>query len=111
MKQQILSLINADGAQFFIVHGQPLREYQLEQIEKETGRSYKATQKAAYLELGGMPKLDGKHSVFGEVVEGFEVLHKIATAKTMRMKDPIMPDRPIKDIRITMKVSSPKDSI
>lgn len=41
-----------------------------------------------------VPQLDGQYTVFGEVLEGMEVVDKIATAK----RDPN--DRPMKDIHI-----------
>jgi cyclophilin family peptidyl-prolyl cis-trans isomerase len=40
------------------------------------------------------PHLDGKHVVFGEVVEGFDVLDKIETNRCTAG------DRPIKEVKI-----------
>lgn len=51
----------------------------------------------AYTTVGGTPHLDGEYSVFGEVIEGLEVLDAIQQVKTNRF------DRPITDIK--MKVS------
>lgn len=45
------------------------------------------------------PGLDGKHTVFGEVVKGLEVVDTIANVKTS--KDPQTKDRPIEDVVIT----------
>ncbi|MBA3682369.1 MAG: peptidylprolyl isomerase [Bacteroidetes bacterium] len=50
-----------------------------------------------YTTVGGTPHLDGTYTVFGEVIEGMEVIDKIAAAK----KD--SRDRPLEDIR--MKIS------
>lgn len=47
-----------------------------------------------YMTLGGTPHLDGKYTVFGEVIEGMEVVEKIALVKTDKR------DRPLEDIRI-----------
>jgi peptidyl-prolyl cis-trans isomerase B (cyclophilin B) len=47
-----------------------------------------------YMSIGGTPHLDGTYTVFGEVVEGLDVVDKIALAKTGKK------DRPIEDIRI-----------
>jgi cyclophilin family peptidyl-prolyl cis-trans isomerase len=50
-----------------------------------------------YQTLGGIPHLDNAYTIFGEVVEGLEVIDKIAAAKTDKN------DRPVKDIK--MKIS------
>jgi len=53
----------------------------------------------AYTTLGGTPHLDGAYTVFGEVVEGLEVIDKIAQSKTDKS------DRPETDVRIiSMKI-------
>ena len=52
-----------------------------------------------YCTVGGTPHLDGDYTVFGEVVEGMEVVDRIASTKTGAM------DRPIEDVRIvSMKI-------
>ncbi len=50
-----------------------------------------------YQTLGGTPHLDNAYTVFGEVIEGLEVIDKIALAQTDER------DRPVKDIK--MKIS------
>lgn len=52
----------------------------------------------------GAPHLDGGYTVFGRVVSGFRVIHKIASVETDKN------DRPQKDIRTTVKVSTVKRS-
>lgn len=51
-----------------------------------------------YTTVGGTPHLDGSYTVFGEVVEGLEVIDKIAAVKTDKR------DRPLTDIRMFVKV-------
>ncbi len=51
-------------------------------------------QRKVYKTLGGTPHLDQNYTVFGEIIEGMEVLNKIAVVETNSS------DRPVKDIRI-----------
>ena len=55
-------------------------------------------QKEAYTTIGGYPSLDGDYTVFGEVIEGLEVLDKIAAVET----DPN--NRPVNDVRMQVKL-------
>jgi peptidylprolyl isomerase len=52
----------------------------------------------AYTVAGGTPHLDGTYTVFGEVIEGLEIINKIAAVKTDKR------DRPLEDLRIKMSV-------
>jgi len=51
-----------------------------------------------YTTIGGAPHLDGEYTVFGKVVEGMEVVEKIAAAETRHG------DRPVEDIIMTVEV-------
>ncbi len=59
---------------------------------------YSAEQREVYTTIGGYPSLDREYTVFGEMVEGFDVLDKIATVETDRY------DRPVEDIKMTVEV-------
>lgn len=51
-----------------------------------------------FKEIGGTPFLDNSYTVFGEVVEGLDVIDKIASVKTGQA------DRPVKDVKMKIKV-------
>lgn len=55
-------------------------------------------QRNAYTSVGGYPDLDKKYTVFGECIEGLDVIDKIASLKTDGN------DRPLQDVKITVKV-------
>jgi peptidyl-prolyl cis-trans isomerase B (cyclophilin B) len=52
----------------------------------------------AYTTIGGTPHLDGQYTVFGEVVDGLDVVERIQSCKTLRG------DRPQSDISMTMEL-------
>ncbi|WP_187632025.1 peptidylprolyl isomerase [Hymenobacter lutimineralis] len=60
---------------FYMVQGEKLTPYQAQAM---AGRKLTPEQLRTYETIGGVPSLDGKYTVFGEVVEGLEVLDKIA---------------------------------
>ncbi len=51
-------------------------------------------QRAVYKTIGGTPHLDQSYTVFGEVIQGLEIVDKIASVKTGAN------DRPVEDVRI-----------
>jgi cyclophilin family peptidyl-prolyl cis-trans isomerase len=51
-------------------------------------------QKEVYKTVGGTPHLDGGYTVFGEVIEGLEIIDKIAAVATDKS------DRPLEDVKI-----------
>lgn len=87
----------SSGSQFYIVQGKPVQAQQLEQMGNSKGITYTEEQKARYAKDGGAPFLDGDYTVFGEVIEGMDVIDKIAAVQIGNA------DRPVADV--AMKVS------
>lgn len=61
-----------------------------------TNEEYKIPddQRVVYKNIGGVPRLDGTYTVFGEVIEGMDVVDKIASVQTDSN------DKPISEIKI-----------
>jgi peptidylprolyl isomerase/peptidyl-prolyl cis-trans isomerase B (cyclophilin B) len=61
-----------------------------------TNKEYKITeeQRSVYKSIGGTPRLDATYTVFGEVIEGLDVVDKIATVQTGTA------DKPVTDVKI-----------
>jgi cyclophilin family peptidyl-prolyl cis-trans isomerase len=55
-------------------------------------------QREAYSTIGGYPSLDGEYTVFGEVVEGFDVIDKIAAVETKKA------NRPLNDVKMKIEL-------
>lgn len=88
----------SSGSQFYIVQGQVQTPQQLQQMSTQTGVTYTPEQIKTYSTIGGTPFLDMQYTVFGEVVEGMEVIDKIASVQTAPG------DRPIKDVKFNVTV-------
>lgn len=65
-----------------------------EKYADQLSLKYTEEQREAYKTLGGTPFLDREYTVFGEIVEGLDILDKIAAVKTQPG------DRPVEDVTI-----------
>lgn len=84
----------SSGSQFYLVQGAPQTDQQLDMWEGRKGFAYNAAQREKYKTLGGRPDLDADYTVFGEVVEGIEIIDIIAA---VQVNDAA---RPLKDIKM-----------
>lgn len=64
----------------------------------QTGAPFTPAQREAYTTIGGTPFLDNEYTVFGEVIEGLDVIDKIAAVETDRS------DRPKVDLKMTVSI-------
>lgn len=73
---------NTNGSQFFIVQAKEVAPSLLHQMGQLADRGYPAEVTAAYAEVGGTPHLDFRHTVFGQVYDGMDVVDAIAAVET-----------------------------
>ena len=81
----------SSGCQFYIVQGQVLSDAHVQMYQQRLGKTFTQEQIDAYTTIGGTPRLDGDYTVFGEVVEGMDVIDKIAGVKTGYQDVPVEP--------------------
>lgn len=94
----------SSAAQFYIVYGSPFSEVGLDRIQQRlderTDSMVKLTPaiREVYRLRGGTPHLDGQYTVFGEVVQGLNVLEEIQAVPVDKN------NRPLDDVRITKAI-------
>lgn len=88
------------GSQFYIVWGRTFTDEQLDRMQERISNRviYTPEIREAYKTLGGTPHLDGAYTVFGQVIEGLEVIDAIQKVATDEN------NRPIEDVRILRAV-------
>ncbi len=88
----------SSGSQFYIVQGKKISKPELNSLASRSGAFYTPEQINVYEDIGGTPFLDTQYTVFGEVVDGMDVIDRIANVQTGSA------NRPIKDIRMTVEL-------
>ena len=88
----------SSGCQFYLVQGRKWSDAELNSFESQRGPKFSPEQREAYKTLGGTPHLDGGYTVYGEVIEGLDIIDLIAAVKTAPG------DRPVQDVKIVKAV-------
>ena len=88
----------SSGSQFYIVHGKPQTDQQLDNFQKMKNITYSPEQRKLYKEKGGTPQLDMEYTVYGELVEGADVVDKIVKMP----KDGS--NRPLQDVKMKVRI-------
>lgn len=98
MGDQVNPERESSGSQFYIVQGRVFTPEELEMMAEQRGLELNEQQRQTYTSIGGTPHLDNAYTVFGEVVEGLEVVDKIAATPTGAA------DRPLENIPMKVVV-------
>ena len=85
---------NTNGSQFFIVQASDVPANMLEQMKDLADNGFPPEITEAYAKMGGTPWLDFRHTVFGQVMMGMEVVDAIADVEVGQH------DKPVNDVII-----------
>lgn len=88
----------SSGSQFYIVQGREVADQDLNTKEGRYGFRYPSYIREEYMEAGGTPFLDQEYTVFGKVVEGLDVIDRIAATRTNTQ------NRPDEDVWMIIKL-------
>ena len=89
----------SSSTEFYFGHGSKYADWEFADEEKELGLHLPPNQKQIYTTLGGEMSLDGKYTVFGEIVEGLDVIDKIATVR-------VYVEKPYKKVPFKIRVEN-----
>jgi len=97
----------SSASQFYLVQGRVFSEAALDSLEqfRLKGAKLSDLQRSTYTTIGGTPHLDGNYTVFGELLNGIEIIDSIASVKTDDR------DRPLENVRMKMRLLERREAI
>ncbi len=90
----------SSATQFYIAQGRVFTIAELNAFAASRNLTLTEEQIKNYTTLGGIPQLDGNYTVYGEVVEGLNVVDSICNSTTARELN----DRPLRDVKLSIRI-------
>lgn len=90
-----------NGSQFYIVTGDQHISEDFFTLYENYGYTFTDNQKAIYNQVGGTPFLDGNYTVFGQVIDGLDVVYRVQYAATDANDKPFLEDVVIESVKVT----------
>jgi cyclophilin family peptidyl-prolyl cis-trans isomerase len=103
IKQTLFNRLIKETADSVRLSSNPVSEGEIQEIASmkmfqylsvNPDHKFSEEQRNMYKTIGGVPRLDGTYTVFGEVVEGMDIVDQIASVSTDSS------DKPLSDIKI-----------
>ncbi|QSE98902.1 peptidylprolyl isomerase [Fulvivirga lutea] len=106
IKNMLINIYQTEGPNAYGKKLVELKDFIEEDMQVDVDKEIPQERLDAYTTIGGAPHLDDEYTVFGKVVEGLDVIDKIAAVETDRT------DRPKENVVVTMEVEElPKKKI
>jgi peptidyl-prolyl cis-trans isomerase B (cyclophilin B) len=106
LKQMFINIYQTEGPDAYGKKMIELKDLIATEMQVKVTKEVNPDRVAAYTTVGGAPHLDDEYTVFGKVIDGLDIIDKIADQKVDRS------DRPLENIMLTMSVEElPKKKI
>ena len=91
---------STDGSQFYIVTGTRISPMRTFDDYEQYGYAFSDNAKEIYKKAGGAPWLDGNYTVFGQVIDGLDVIFKVQNVATDANDKPLSGDVIIESVKV-----------